>query len=175
MDKVDRTFTDTWATRSDNLDGQDYREYLQSQRWRDIKAKARKRPSYQKCNICGVNHNLDLHHTSYRYLGTERELMMVIALCRICHQKVHDLAKSAKISVRLATCRYRKMYNSGIKDVSELDKREAAMAYIEANGGHTRENLESLGLEWPFLSGWRKGYLRGYPQLRTKNRPSETS
>lgn len=69
----------------------DYNEYIVSEEW------YQKRPAIfelkgDKCIICGKNHNIDIHHLNYDYLGHEEDnnFADVIPLCRDCHSKIHN-------------------------------------------------------------------------------------
>jgi len=102
----DRTYEDTWVRRSKALSDmgfKSYVEFLASDYWAGVKAKARRRPHNRKCRTCGSTGPLEFHHRSYKMLGTKDELLNVIALCRKCHSRVHEVAADAGMSVRLAT------------------------------------------------------------------------
>jgi protein-tyrosine-phosphatase len=109
MLELDYSYQDTWERRKIALGGITYKQYLESQHWKEVKTKAKSRPNYQKCEFCEST-KIDLHHTSYKWIGTKDELRCIIALCRKHHQEVHDLAKEKKTSVRLATNELRKVY-----------------------------------------------------------------
>ncbi|QNO00808.1 hypothetical protein phiPsa397_098 [Pseudomonas phage phiPsa397] len=109
MKDLDMTYVDTWNTRTEMLDGETYGDYLKSEHWASVKAKAQKRPNYQKCERC-ESRKVDLHHTSYKHIRTPQELRVIIALCREHHSEVHELAKEERISVRLASNRVRLKY-----------------------------------------------------------------
>lgn len=99
----DKTHADTWKTRSMFLEV-DYRSFLQSDHWRKIKEKTKKRMHYYgKCKICGSTNNIELHHESYNFVNTDQELRNIVPLCRTHHQEVHDYAKHNNISVKRAT------------------------------------------------------------------------
>jgi hypothetical protein len=109
---LDNTFDDTWNTRLANL-ASSYEDFLKSDHWMATKSKARSRPSvYGKCSYCNSSRNIDLHHTSYKWIGTKDELRNVIPLCREHHEEVHTFAKENKVSVRVATNILRKVYKS---------------------------------------------------------------
>lgn len=106
---LDKTYDDTRSTREVKLSGMTYEEYLKSDHWAKVKAKASKRPNYQKCEFCDST-EVELHHTSYKWILTKDELNTIISLCRNHHQEVHDLARSDGLSVRVATIRLRRIY-----------------------------------------------------------------
>ena len=102
---LDKTYSDTWNTREQRLKelGTTYKDFLQSAYWLDVKTKAQSRLAYRCCKVCGSISGIDLHHTSYKWLGTKDELRCVVPLCRKHHESIHNLAKSKQISVRLAS------------------------------------------------------------------------
>ena len=74
----------------------EYREYLQSEHWKDVKRRFRKsKLATGRCYICGSGGRLDIHHKSYKRLGKER-LNDLIELCRDCHSMVHSYVKNVK-------------------------------------------------------------------------------
>lgn len=103
----DKTYSDTWAKREIKLGGQSYDDYLKSEEWQTIKATCRTRPFYQKCHICEATGRLDIHHTTYKYIHTKQPMRELVALCRECHDGVHQYAREKNCSVRIATLKYR--------------------------------------------------------------------
>lgn len=106
---LDEIHADTWGRREQNLRGMTYGEYLASEHWTAVKQKAAGRPNYKKCEFC-LSTAVELHHTSDKWVLTERELLTIISLCREHHQEVHDLAWSTNLSVRKATNELRRRY-----------------------------------------------------------------
>jgi hypothetical protein len=109
MMKLDNSYRDTWVTRSKQLCGGIYADYLKSDEWLKIHTKAKNRDNYKKCYVCGISGKLDLHHMSYNTIGTT-DLRNIRSVCREHHQAIHDYARENNISVRLASRRYRKHY-----------------------------------------------------------------
>jgi hypothetical protein len=109
MRDLDRTYEDTWDRRLINLGCLSYKEYLNSDHWKSVKLKASKRPSYQKCEFC-ESCDIELHHTTYKWILTPFELRSIISLCRKHHQEVHDLSKQTGKSVRVASNTLRRKY-----------------------------------------------------------------
>lgn len=100
---LDNTYDDTWNTRLNNLDCS-YEEFLKSDHWLKVKQKARSRhKTYGCCSFCGSRDNIELHHTSYKWIGTKDELRNVVPLCREHHEQVHSYAREKMVSVRIAT------------------------------------------------------------------------
>jgi 5-methylcytosine-specific restriction endonuclease McrA len=56
------------------------------------------------CRACGASKSIHLHHVTYERLGRERNADLV-ALCRFCHEAVHELhrARRPKVTLRQAT------------------------------------------------------------------------
>ena len=67
-----------------------YRSYLFSPRWHWLRTR-RRAIDGQCCVICGRRSNLQVHHTTYRYLncpgrrGLLLELLSLITVCQQCH------------------------------------------------------------------------------------------
>ena len=99
----DKSYLDTWAKREKRLGEITYAQYLKSDEWKEIKAKARTRPFYSQCFICGSKGQLDIHHRSYRFIHSKNPMRDLIALCRNCHECIHWCSRVKRISVRLAT------------------------------------------------------------------------
>jgi 5-methylcytosine-specific restriction endonuclease McrA len=106
--KPKRVHADTWRERQESLKGLPYVDYLKSQEWLNIKRVARTRPHYQKCFLCGTTQRLEIHHRNYKWLGTKDAMRNLIALCRDCHQSVHDIARKQDITVAYASRKIRK-------------------------------------------------------------------
>ena len=72
-----------------------YEEYLQTDRWRQLRLQCFARDDYT-CQFCHQKlpaERLNAHHTSYDHMASEdeqAELFDLITLCRECHQRWHD-------------------------------------------------------------------------------------
>jgi hypothetical protein len=108
-DDLDEIYADTWDRRAEKLGDRTYQEFLASDHWAHYRKLASGRLNYQKCEFCSCT-EVELHHTSYKWIWSKDELRGVISLCRRHHQEVHDLAKTQGISVRLATNKLRRHY-----------------------------------------------------------------
>jgi len=111
---LDEIYADTWDRRAERLGDHTYEEFLNSDHWASVKRLAGERPNYQKCEFCPCT-EVELHHTSYKWIWTRYELRCVISLCRRHHQEVHDLARTRGVSVRLAT------NESALKNLQSLE------------------------------------------------------
>jgi hypothetical protein len=65
----------------------DYPEYLESDHWRWIRAKIRRR-ARGWCERCKVNKRDDIHHLTYERVGYEL-LTDLIGICSYCHEYLH--------------------------------------------------------------------------------------
>jgi 5-methylcytosine-specific restriction endonuclease McrA len=72
-----------------------YSDYLNSNEWREIKAKIKKRTAlkWRVCNICGSSNNLNVHHSSYKVIGNKNPGNTLKMLCQSCHNELHQLSK----------------------------------------------------------------------------------
>jgi hypothetical protein len=70
-----------------------YSAYMQSKHWA-LKKKAFRACKLYKgcCAVCGKKSNLHIHHRTYKRIGNEY-LKDLVALCEMCHFKLHDLAE----------------------------------------------------------------------------------
>lgn len=66
----------------------EYKEYLQTDHWKEIRLKALNRAG-NRCQLCCNTYNLNVHHNTYRNKGHE-DLKDLVVLCRECHAKFHD-------------------------------------------------------------------------------------
>lgn len=71
-----------------------YQELLLNDKWYEKRAKVFKRDGY-KCQHCGVNKNLNCHHTYYvsGKKPWEYPLSALLTLCRECHTGLHSINK----------------------------------------------------------------------------------
>lgn len=102
--------SDTWRVRNEKLNIS-YKEYLNSDHWRNLKKTAAKRPNnYGSCRFCGCTKNIELHHKTYRWIMTPYDLSTIVPLCRTHHQEVHDYAKENNLPIEKATSFLTKKY-----------------------------------------------------------------
>lgn len=84
-----------------------YLEYLKSPHWKKVRAAAMKQLPLV-CQGCGTVENLCLHHRTYRNIERECIEGDLLWVCRPCHEGIHSLQKSEKLSVERATKLYLK-------------------------------------------------------------------
>ena len=69
------------------MDDARYKEYLNSNSWKNLKAKVIKRDG-GICQGCFLELPLDVHHLTYERIGDELGVDL-ISLCRQCHDRIH--------------------------------------------------------------------------------------
>lgn len=75
---------------SEYIKNMDYKDFLETPYWKAISEKVRYKSGF-KCNLCGGNKNLNVHHRDYTNHGDELHHMGdLICLCKECHSKFHD-------------------------------------------------------------------------------------
>lgn len=66
-----------------------YRDYLDSDLWREIKRKKLTKTVAVRCRICLRNNATTLHHTSYdQSVMTGEDLEPLVPICRWCHKAI---------------------------------------------------------------------------------------
>lgn len=66
----------------------EYAEYLKTDHWQEMRAKALERAGY-KCQLCSSEEMLQVHHNTYKNIGNEK-LTDLVVLCRGCHSRFHN-------------------------------------------------------------------------------------
>ena len=82
-------FSDIWFYQKiyRNLDYE--KEYLNTWYWKYIQELAYEEYG-KKCDKCGSESNIEIHHRNYKHLGNEYIFLEDLQiLCRNCHEKVH--------------------------------------------------------------------------------------
>lgn len=69
-----------------------YESYLLSELWQQKKEAAIKWRNNQ-CELCGSMKFLEVHHTSYEFVGNER-LRDLLVVCKFCHRQIHEEMKN---------------------------------------------------------------------------------
>lgn len=62
-----------------------YSEYLRSEHWLQTRNLALQRAGY-RCQLCGSDRELQVHHNSYQNLGNEADRDLIV-LCDRCHTR----------------------------------------------------------------------------------------
>lgn len=68
-----------------------YVEYLQTSEWKETRLRKLKRAKF-RCQLCGKNDKLNVHHTSYVNRGNENDTDLIV-LCVECHSLYHSKGK----------------------------------------------------------------------------------
>lgn len=79
----------------------DYQEYLQSDHWKNLRRRKRKKVRAVRCAICSSTDQVETHHLFYRNIYDVR-LSDLRLLCRRCHKTAHELLDEGELS----TARY---------------------------------------------------------------------
>ena len=69
-----------------------YQAYLRGPHWQSIKLTKLKQADH-RCQLCGSESNLEVHHNTYVRLGAE-ELSDLVVLCHSCHGKHHNALRT---------------------------------------------------------------------------------
>ena len=69
----------------------EHRRVLESSRWRALRERCLRR-SGGRCELCGQDRYLEVHHLTYERAGRER-LGDLQVLCRRCHERAHGLGR----------------------------------------------------------------------------------
>ena len=67
-------------------------EYLRTPWWRFL-SHSRKIADGNRCSFCGSYNRLEVHHSTYKNVGTLLEWQNLITLCRRCHGAVHEFLR----------------------------------------------------------------------------------
>lgn len=68
----------------------DYKDFLQTPYWKAVSGEVMKRNDY-KCQLCGKNGKLNIHHPDYSIHGYEvQNVKKLLCLCEDCHNKFHN-------------------------------------------------------------------------------------
>ena len=92
-----KTGTESIPARLRELGYSSYKEYLNSQHWKEVKARYFRSKLVPKnvlgdfkCAYCEETTGLSVHHLTYKSLGNEK-LHHLILLCRKHHEIAHDI------------------------------------------------------------------------------------
>ena len=101
-----KTDTSLISSKLKSLKINNYKTYLESQHWQDLKKKYYKSKLVKKinnkivCFSCEQSKPLSLHHKTYKRMGNEK-LNDLVLLCQDCHDlahKIHNKNKELKNS-----------------------------------------------------------------------------
>lgn len=80
--------TDAFNQRVADLRAMPYRDYLETDHWKDIRKQMLKRAHFS-CQLCSAKGELHVHHRTYENRGNEQYGDLIV-LCANCHAKFHD-------------------------------------------------------------------------------------
>jgi hypothetical protein len=67
-----------------------YKKYLSTPEWKGISDFVKSRDEY-KCKLCNTQHDLEVHHRSYQWIGKEKgHEVDLVTLCKRCHGMFHS-------------------------------------------------------------------------------------
>ncbi len=104
MKNLEMTYNETWVVRDNKLKELNisYENFLKSPYWSRLRLMTRSKENYSKCELCNSD-KVELHHSTYKWIGTSRELSPIKALCHHHHNMIHEFAKETGISIRIST------------------------------------------------------------------------
>jgi len=82
----------------ENLKSMPYKEYLQTDHWKETRKKALHRANY-KCQLCSNKDALNVHHNTYENRGQEKDEDLIV-LCQECHAKHHEKSEDKDMVVK---------------------------------------------------------------------------
>ena len=113
------------------MNKEEYKEFLRSDYWKSFSKEIREK--HGRCQDCGKEHRLNVHHLTYDRLGQEKEEDVVV-LCKWCHTLRH--LKNPKI----IQCGRENNYNKLSKNLKrinpkkywEIKRKEKKLAQIKS-------------------------------------------
>lgn len=95
-----------------------YKKYLSTPKWKGISDFVKSRDEY-KCKLCNTQHDLEVHHRSYQWIGKEKgHEVDLVTLCKRCHEMFHSKGISA--DEMLPKIKSNKKQSSRNKDLENL-------------------------------------------------------
>lgn len=73
----------------------EYREYLKSDHWKQVRQKRIEMDNY-RCYLCDKSMGLNVHHLRYDNLGNEAVNEDLVTLCYKCHKMLHRVINGSK-------------------------------------------------------------------------------
>ncbi len=115
-----------------------YRVYLDSPAWQELRK--RKLQELRRCQGCGGDECLQVHHLTYERIGHER-LTDLMVLCHLCHAKEHgkspDVGPIAGPTIEELTERAR--LNDAILEQMRKQRHSAEIKRLRAAGASNKE------------------------------------
>lgn len=84
----------------DEINKMRYSDFLKTQYWRSI-TKHLKEKAGNKCELCGAENNLQVHHKTYLHHGKEIFFLDdLCVLCDKCHHQEHEKNPDLRINTK---------------------------------------------------------------------------
>ena len=74
----------------------EYKLYLKSDHWKNLRAEKHKNPSRRRCGICGSREHIQTHHLRYKNIY-DVETSDLRRLCGRCHMAAHELQSTGRL------------------------------------------------------------------------------
>lgn len=109
----------------------EYDDYLKSEKWLNLRKSIIKRR--KKCERCGYDQNLQVHHKHYKNIFNERPQDLEL-LCARCHMKEHGLIFKSNSSFKQVpeseiTLRSLDIMNAGFTDMTVFSEEKKIIFY----------------------------------------------
>lgn len=140
-----------------------YRDYLRSDHWQQLKLKKSK--VAKKCRCCGIKPvSSEYHHVRYRQIHdvTTRDIRR---LCSECHSTYEALKteypdwRDSELwseTLRIVNAGRKSTHASSPVIVKRFITPELLKSIQTHQGGWSKEALAKLGVSWPPRKGWKK-------------------
>lgn len=119
------TSIEDWDSLIDFFHDLPYEDYLKTYHWEKVR-NDRIKYDNEKCIVCGLSNNLQVHHRTYERLGHE-DPGDVVTLCRVCHERIESIKNFYGDDIREAYDRHLAELERCIK---EREKWDAACIHI---------------------------------------------
>lgn len=124
-----------------------YKDYLQSEKWKELRKKARKRAK-GKCELCG-GVPFNVHHVTYPK-NLERDCLdNLLVICKKCHNKLHGIKNSKLQLMKIIEKRinWKDIFDSSL-DYNGLDM---SKTHDQNNTEITKHNIKILKIFEDYL------------------------
>jgi hypothetical protein len=111
-----------------------YADYLASPRWTELKRSALEQAE-RRCQLCDGNKRLQVHHRSYKRIGTNNEWRDLVVLCKRCHVRHHGFDQPPTKSSETKTHRLKTRFMLS----SERELAAARAEVVKADAKATRQ------------------------------------
>lgn len=81
--------------RPGNMRQLNYLDFMNTEEWQQIRELVLAR-AHNKCEDCGADGPLDVHHKTYRNFGGKEQLSDLVAVCRPCHERRGRIRKQIR-------------------------------------------------------------------------------